>query len=285
MYWIGRTALAIVLLAIISRSSILVAHAQSQENHQQDSRSIGAISARAQKKNADLRPKFERFNLVPQQEGKRGSCQVFAFIGPMEYQLAERGLPLRLSAQFLMWAANAACGLQRTAGFNPDLLVKGLQAHGICEEALMPYIPKNEPIANPTKAAVANAGKRLRYTFTSIKHWTRPIGFNDDDMNCLINKLDRGIPVTVTFCWPTGLNDAQIVDSGFFLRDLNINGQDKSGHGVVLVGYKTDPSIAGGGYFTFQNSWGTAFADKGYAKITFDMARRYGTDAYIARID
>jgi C1A family cysteine protease len=50
------------------------------------------------------------------------------------------------------------------------------------------------------------------------------------------------------------------------------------------VGYGVDERIAGGGYFVLRNSWGPKFADKGYAKITFEYARKYGIDAYAVSV-
>ena len=52
----------------------------------------------------------------------------------------------------------------------------------------------------------------------------------------------------------------------------------------LATGYGLDDKIAGGGYFILPNSWGPKFADKGYARITFDYARKYGIDAYIVSV-
>ena len=71
----------------------------------------------------------------------------------------------------------------------------------------------------------------------------------------------------------------QIVDAQNSIVDENIDGQPKNGHGVVLVGYERDDRIAGGGCFILRNSWGPQFGEGGYAKATFEFARKYGTDA------
>ncbi len=236
------------------------------------------------KQSVDLRPQFVSYGLDVRQQGQRGSCQVFGMVTVAEFLLAKRGHTVALSEQYLMWAANDACGLNRTDGFNPDLLIKGWKLHGICDEADMPYIPRNEPILPPSEHAQQAAAKRASIRFTSIKHWSSPIGFTPVHMQKIVDSLSRGIPVSVTFCWPVGLNDAQIVDKDSFLIDSHIDGTDKSGHGVALIGFTLDPDVAGGGYFLLRNSWGPKFADGGYAKITFAMALKFGTDAYIVSI-
>lgn len=231
----------------------------------------------------DLRGRFASLALAPRQQGKRGACQAFAFLGPAEFELARKGRAVRLSPQYLMWAANRANHLDRLEGFNPDLLVRGLEEYGVCEESLMPYVPRNEPLGEASVAALNDGRQRRRFLLDVIKHWTAPIGFDDSDLHQIMETLEAGTPVTATFCWPAGLNDREIVDENFFLRDRGIDGADKSGHGVVLVGYVVDAD-GHSGHFIFRNSWGAAFAEGGYAKISFALARKYGIDAYVVTI-
>ena len=227
----------------------------------------------------DLRTDFRERKLPPRHQGKRGACQVFAFLGVAEYHLSPPGRPVDLSEQFLMWSANEAKGLDRTEGFNPDLLIVGLQKHGVCVEKLMPYVATNTKIISPHPAARTDAASRRHICVETIKHWTRPIGFDKTVLAALRDCLDSGQPVTVTLCWPFGLPDNQIHDKQFFLLDRKVQA-DKNGHGVILVGYTRDASVPGGGYFLIRNAWGTTFADAGYAKVTFAFAIKYGIDAY-----
>lgn len=232
----------------------------------------------------DLRREFDKFRIPVREQGKRGACQVFAMVGVMEYQLAKRGKRVDLSEQFIMWAANEANNINRTDGFNPDRLLAGLKKHGICKEALMPYIPFNEPIQKPSAKAQKDAATRTSYEVTSIKHFRSDIGFDEDVIKKITDSLDKKVPVTATLCWPHGLYDEQIIDAQYFIIDNSIDGKSKSGHGVILVGYGIDKKMPGGGYFLLRNSWGTKFADRGYAAITFEYAKKYGIDAYIVTI-
>jgi hypothetical protein len=232
----------------------------------------------------DLRPEFDKHKLGVRQQGQRGACQVFALVGVIEYQLARRGKRADLSEQFIMWAANEATGLKRTEGFNPDLLIAGLKQHGICEQSLMPYVPRNEALGTPSARALLDAKKRTSCKVLSIKHWSSEIGFSDKDIKKITRRLDSGVPVTATLCWPLGLYDEQIVDKQHFIVDKSIDGKSKDGHGVILVGYGRDDRVAGEGYFILRNSWGPKFADRGYARVTFAYAKKYGIDAYIVSV-
>lgn len=232
---------------------------------------------------ANLRNDFERLKLTVHNQGQRGACQVFAMVGVIEFQLAQRGQKVDLSEQFIMWAANEATGLNRVRGFNPDLLVAGLKQYGICTASRMPYVPRDEPFETPNRWAILNAKARTSSEIVSIKHWTSNIGLAERDIEEITEQLENGTPVTVTLCWPEGSME-QIVDKQHFLIEKNIDGTSKNGHGVILVGYGRDASLNGGGYFIFRNSWGLQFADQGYARVTFEFAKKYGIDAYIVSI-
>lgn len=40
-------------------------------------------------------------------------------------------------------------------------------------------------------------------------------------------------------------------------------------HGTLLVGYRDDPSYAGGGYFIVRNSWGDQWGERGYGRVSY----------------
>jgi hypothetical protein len=234
-------------------------------------------------KKIDMRADFEKRGLAVRHQGQRGACQVFAFVGVIEYGLSKTGKPVDLSEQYLMWAANDANNLDRVDGFNPDFLVTGLKKNGICLESQMPYVPRNEPIEKPAQDVIDDAASRAHCEVTSIKHWREDIGFSDDDFLEVLQHLQKKQPVTATVCWPFKLPDKEMVDSRYFLIDRKVDGS-KNGHGVILVGYVLDKKVEGGGYFIVRNAWGEAFADHGYVGMAFDYAKKYGIDAYIVTV-
>ncbi|WP_436663533.1 glycoside hydrolase domain-containing protein [Alicyclobacillus acidoterrestris] len=76
--------------------------------------------------------------------------------------------------------------------------------------------------------------------------------------------LDSGVPVGIsilvmqTLNSPTLYNGIHIVDAGTV--------EPNQGHGVFVVAYKPDPTY--GYLYKFQNSWGTAYGDGGFAWFT-----------------
>jgi C1A family cysteine protease len=231
----------------------------------------------------DLRTEFDKRKLSVRHQGQRGACQVFAFVGVIEYGLSKTGKPVDLSEQFLMWAANDANDLDRVDGFNPDYLITGLKKNGICLETQMPYVPRNEPIEKPSDSAIQDASARSDCEVVSIKHWRDDIGFTDDNFLAIMEQIKKKQPVTATVCWPFKVPDKDMVDSRYFLIDRDVD-NSKNGHGVILVGYVIDKKVEGGGYFIVRNSWGDAFADQGYVGMSFDYAKKYGIDAYFATV-
>ena len=231
-------------------------------------------------KGIDLRPEFEKRGLAVPTQGKRGACQVFGMTGVMEYHLSTSGHPVELSEQYLMWAVNKTHGYQKkTEGFNPDQLLMGLLHYGICAEEQMPYVIENTLIEAPPSNAIKDAQTRRMIRLEQIKHFSSDLGFTNLDLKRICSFLDQGQPLSVTFCWPHGLYDDQIVDQEGFLIDHQVTA-DKNGHGFVVAGYQIDPKIPGGGYFIVRNSWGTIFCKKGYVYISFAYAKKYGIDAY-----
>lgn len=227
----------------------------------------------------DLRPEFLKRGLPARDQGKRGACQVFGMTAGIEYHLSKPGAPVDLSEQFLMWGSNQSRDISLKEGFNPDVLISGLRRFGICEEKLMLYEPRLLPIKKPSKKALLNAQSRKRCVIEQIKHWSDDFGFSSEEIALICQHLDEGNPISVTLAWPFSVPDDQTVDQQNRLIDHKVQ-VDKNGHGVLIVGYRKAADVAGGGEFLIRNSWGSRFGDDGYARVTFEYAKKYGTNAY-----
>jgi len=82
-----------------------------------------------------LRPEYERLGLDIRNQGRRGTCTIFATLGVIEFHYARRGERVELSEQFAAWAAKKG----KFEGFSNAELIEGIKVHGVCREDLMPY--------------------------------------------------------------------------------------------------------------------------------------------------
>jgi hypothetical protein len=56
-------------------------------------------------------------------------------------------------------------------------------------------------------------------------------------------------------------------------------GQVYDGHSIAFTGYADDPTQSGGGVFTFRNSFGPQWGNKGYGVMSFAYVVAYANDA------
>lgn len=220
---------------------------------------------------ADLRPLMEQWGFEPRRQGDRPTCSAFTLTGALEFAIAkrqERGT--RLSAEFLNWSANRACGGAQDGGFFSELW-KGFAAYGICAEADMPYRKEFAPAQPPSGAALADAKTRLALGLQLhwIKEWNVKTGLTDEHLVEIKRTLNRGWPVCGGLRWPKQeqwVQDVLQMCPPEAVRD---------GHSVLLVGFRDDAAQPGGGVFIFRN---TASAGRdGF--MPYAYARAYMNDA------
>jgi len=77
--------------------------------------------------------------------------------------------------------------------------------------------------------------------------------------------LSKGIPLIGSIKIPFNVSQKYTENSGILIptKDTNFN------YGVLFVGYN-DNMHNGKGYFTFKNSWGKKWGEKGYGYISYD---------------
>jgi len=89
----------------------------------------------------------------------------------------------------------------------------------------------------------------------------------EDDTYAAREALDRGsvvylgmsTPKDMLYCRPVIRADTEFSEGG---------------HAILIVGYKLDTSIKGGGYFIIKNSWGDDCGDYGYQYLPFHLCSR-----------
>jgi len=231
----------------------------------------GAVQGGAPASSIDLRHNFERWQLGPRAQGKRNTCSVFTVAGALEYAIGsktDRGT--RLSVEFLNWASNQAAHDTDDGSFFSDLWT-GFTIYGACPEQDMPYQDKFDAARTPSDDAKDHAkqfhemGLRLHW----IKPWDPNTGLTDMEFVAIKRVLNRQWPVCGGFRWPKKaqwVNDVlgMAPPEGVF-----------DGHSVLIVGYRDDPEIPGGGLFLFRNSNNNG--RDGW--MTYEYARAYMNDA------
>lgn len=219
----------------------------------------------------DLRPLFQRAGLTPRHQGARGTCSVFAVTAALEFALAGAARPaIRLSPEYLNWAANQAVGKPVDGGFFSDLC-QGYQDWGVCDETDMPYAARFDPARQPDPAAIDRAKRRPREAAQPhwIKRWNVRTGLTGTELASIRQALADGHPVCAGCRWPKqeqwqdGVL-AMCPPAGVF-----------DGHSVLLLGYQADPARPGGGTFRFYNP----NRPDQECRMTWEYARAYMNDA------
>lgn len=190
----------------------------------------------------DLRGEFSKYGLPIKPQGRRNTCQVFTFTGAIEYALARGGgyNGLRLSEEYLNWAADEVAGEKDDGGSYEELL-QAFDTWGIASERYMPYQARYNTNLKPSQLALTSAREIWNLGFK--RHWVaqRTInGLTVEHINAMRKVLASG--------WP-----------------LCAYGHE---HSILIVGFQDDPKMPGGGQFITRNS-----ATQRYETIFYEASK------------
>ncbi|MBN1852092.1 MAG: hypothetical protein JW829_05180 [Pirellulales bacterium] len=220
----------------------------------------------------DLRPFFEAWKLPPRVQGDRNTCSVFTIAGGLEYAMAKKkGESCRLSIEYLNWSANQMVHDVDDGAYFSDIW-KGFTKYGACPEEAMPYQKDFDPKLRPNSVAQEQAKEFLDAGFQLhwIKEWNPNTGLTDDQFQGIRDVLDRGWPVCAGCRWPK----KEFLKWRDDLMVMVPPEQVRDGHSVLLVGYRDDPDLPGGGGFIFRNSSNSGRD----GLMSFEYARAYVND-------
>lgn len=222
----------------------------------------------------DLGPEFIKLGIQVRAQGERDTCSLFAITALVDFECSRSGLHAnpRLSEEFLIWAANEATGLTGDQAMFSEA-VCGLNRFGLCAEGLMRYERAGDAARKPSEQAIADAKQRsARWRVVWIKRWDVSRPLRDADLVAIKRALSSGHPVACGLRWPIALKGATLLEvpppAAVF-----------DGHSIVFTGYEDDPKMNGGGVFTFRNSHGPEWGQKGYGKMSYAYASAYANDA------
>jgi hypothetical protein len=178
----------------------------------------------------DLGPQFEQLGLHPRAQGGRPTCSIFTTVAVFEFAFARAtGTPMRFSADYCNWAANAATGRGDDGDFFHCALA-GVERFGLCRDELWPYGAAFDAAAAPSPDALVDAGGHRSTIAARLRvRWIRPNdgqpGLTGEQFRCVVEALRSG--------WPVAAG---------------------AGHSRVLVGWREDRSAPGGGVFLTLDS-------------------------------
>jgi len=222
----------------------------------------------------DLVPEFVKLGLTPLAQGNRGDCSLFAITALAEFESGRRQPKpaIRLSEEFLIWASHRATGQAGDQAMFYEAF-HGLEALGICQSALMPYSPAANARHKPSAQALEDArGRAGHWRVHWVRRWNVARPVNPSEFEGIKKALASGHPVACGLRWPNELH-------GHVLREVPPPRDVSDGHSIALAGYADDPKQPGGGMFVFRNSFGPAWGEKGYGRMSYAYVRAYANDA------
>ncbi|MBF0207765.1 MAG: C1 family peptidase [Oligoflexia bacterium] len=189
---------------------------------------------------------------------QRGTCNVFAAIAILEFELRED-----LSEQCLAYFSSGHDG-----GSASDR-IQWAKINGVYTERDCPFSKYRNDIPDLSGAKKIDVTESFEYKRQS-----------DDSMSIIKKAIDKGYPITASVwvsspSWDnfddnsmiTMPSESEIKQYCSSQNDLtNVNGKKRCGaHEVVITGYDEDTQS-----FEFKNSWGTKWKDGGYGRISYD---------------
>lgn len=188
----------------------------------------------------------------PKNQGDCGSCWVFAAVALFEALIArETGEIVDLSEQQLVnCSAGRGCsggGIFQALAFMRD--------KGIVKESELPYSGRESDCLSQGAPPFRLTDYQLVYTHTHTLD--KRIGLIKQAL------VDFG-PVATNMMFYA---DLPRYKSGIYIYDGS--SEDLGGHNVLIVGWRDDPNIKGGGYWICKNSAGPEWGEKGYFRIAY----------------
>jgi hypothetical protein len=217
---------------------------------------------------------FEKFDLPAHRQGDRDTCSLFAVTAMANFECDRRepNARVRLSEEFLIWAANDATGMTGDQAMFYEALV-GLNRLGICSDSLMPYQAKSDPQRAPSRQALAQARELSgRWRGQWIKRWDLKNPLTDHQLREIKQALVAGHPVACGLRWPKSLSVHELLE-------VPNPSEVRDGHSILFVGFADNRRRPGGGSFVFRNSDGPAWGENGYGEMSYAYARAYANDA------
>lgn len=205
-------------------------------------------------------------NMTPVRNQKsEGTCVAFAsVVGVKEFfDSKEYKKIIELSPRFVYSLCKKFDGAPDEEGTYPRVAMKVLLNYGVCPESFWPYRPRQKDL--PKKDADKSARKYRIKAYARLKS---------------LIEMKRSLLVNGPF-----LAGVEVFESWFTKKAQKTgiipmpgqNDEVMGGHAICITGYDDEKA-----FFKFKNSWGKAWADKGYGYLPYEYIKKYCSDAWSA---
>ncbi len=196
-------------------------------------------------------------------QGNEGTCVAFAsVVGVKEYQDTLEYKKLQeLSPRFVYSLCKKLDGIPDEEGTYPRIAMKVLLDNGVCRERFWPYQPHQAD--KPEQGADKDARKYR------IKAYARLDGILEMKRSLVVNgPFMAGVAVYESWFTPQAEKTGLIPMPGK-------NEYRQGGHAVCIAGYDDTKKL-----FTFKNSWGEDWGNKGYGYLKYAYMEKFCLDAW-----
>lgn len=238
-------------------------------------------------------PNLEGFDLIEhapdiRHQGERGTCVAFSVVRCRE--ISERILLKQrsddLSEQYAYWHMKEIDGLHGE-GSSLEAGAKTIVDKGACLEANFKYQTKKYP-ASDNDHAQRGPRPEAHLDFEAQPHRAERFEkIHPKDVSALKSCIKASQPVAFGIpVYASWKFSAETQLDGIITLPLGAADPIRSGHAITLIGFGEDDSFPGGGYFIFDNSWGTGWAKEnvfgpGRGLLPYLYVERHGLDAVV----
>ena len=210
------------------------------------------------KPTTDLRPQMPSVY----DQGQLGSCTANSIAADVQYDLIRQGLPAFPPSRLFIYYNER--NMEGTVGQDAGAVIrdgiKSINALGVCDEVLWPYVESQFTVKPPQICYdQASTTKALQYEAVN------------QDLESIKQALTQGTPVVIGFTVYESFESLVVAQSGI----MPMPGPDESvlgGHAVLIVGANDSQSPLNGcppQCFIVRNSWGTSWGASGYFYAPF----------------
>lgn len=220
-------------------------------------------------------------SLVPEilDQKNEGACTGFALAAVINYLLQQRKIRRRVSPRMLYELARRYDEWpgEDYSGSSARGAMKGWDRHGVCTQELWPdnlHGPQHLDKNRIDEAIKTPGGAYYRVDFRNIRHVHAAIHEVGIVYATLMVHAGWGEPGPgkVTLKSGAGSKAAKIT-----LPVISRKGNADGGHAIAIVGYTSNG-------FIVQNSWGTAWGEKGFALLPYEDFMIHATDVWVAQL-